>query len=336
METRANYIMVGTFVLILFLGLIGFVLWIARFQGEVAYDRYLIYFPGSVSGLQVGSNVSYRGVTVGEVRDIRIDPDDVERVVVAVSIREDTPIKADTKASLEMQGLAGGVLVMLSGGSNEAPPLAAVSPTRPPVIEAQPSQIERLLQGAPTLVESFEVLVRQASELLSPQNRAAFTATLENARLFSDAVAARSDEIGALIGNAADTMENLDAMSTSLTGLSRQLETQLPKTLENVNAASRNLVRTVDRTGEELRQLVVELQQTARAATSMAQQVEALVAENRMPLRDFTNTGLYEISYLINELRTLIVNLNRLTTEVGRDPARFIFGTQRQGYEAKQ
>lgn len=336
METRANYIMVGSFVLILFLGLIGFVLWLTQFRGEVGYDRYLIYFPGSVSGLQEGSNVSYRGVSVGQVEDIRIDPANVERVEVAIEVREDTPVKADTRASLEMQGLTGGVLVMLSGGSNEAAPLAAVSPHEPPVIEAQPSQIERLLEGAPALVESFEVLVRQASDLLNPQNRAAFAATLENVRAFSAVLAAHSDEIGGLIADASGTMANLNAMSAALTGLSRRLEADLPKTLEILTGATRNLVGSVAQTSAEVRDLAAELKRTADAATQAANQVSAMIAENRVPLRDFTSSGLYEASYLLNELRTLIASLNRVTTEVGRNPAGFIFGRQQQGFEAKQ
>lgn len=325
METRANYILVGAFVLILFFALIGFVLWLTRFQAEVAYEPYRIYFTGSVSGLQVGSRVTYRGVTVGSVRDIRIDPQNVDRIAVTVEVQEDTPIKTDTKASLEMEGLTGGVLVLLSGGSNAAPRLEDVSPTRPPVIEAQPSQIERLLQGAPALVESVDALVRQASDLLNARNRAAFAETLENVRVFSAALASQSGQVAGFVDNASKTMANLSAMSQSLTGLSKRLEADVPRTLESLN-----------RTGAETQALIAELRRTADAATRMANEVSALVAENRAPLRDFTNTGLYEISYFINELRTLVASLNRVTTEVGRNPAGFIFGGSQQGFEAKQ
>ena len=69
METKANYLMVGVFVVVMFVGLIGFVLWLGKFQADVAFDRYKVYFSGSVSGLRIGSPVSYRGVTVGEVVD---------------------------------------------------------------------------------------------------------------------------------------------------------------------------------------------------------------------------------------------------------------------------
>ena len=326
METRANYILVGTFVLALLLGTIGFVLWLSKFRTDASFEAYHIYFTGSVSGLQVGSRVAYRGVTVGEVTEIRIDAENVDRIVVSIRILESTPIKADTKASLELQGITGGVMVMLSGGTNAAPSIHAVTQVRPPVIEAQASQIERLLAGAPALVDSIDALVRQASDLLNTQNRAAFAATLENVRVFSAALAGQSDSVSTLLSDTTATMKNLNVMSQSLTGLTRRLETDLPRTLSGI-----------DRTDTEARKLIVELQRTAEAATRTATELAGLAAENRAAVRDFTNTGLYEASYLLAELRTLVTSLNRVTTEVGRDPARFIFGGgQQHGFEAKQ
>ena len=68
----------------------------------------------------------------------------------------------------------------------------------------------------------------------------------------------------------------------------------------------------------------------------MVNQINATVAENREPIRDFTAAGLYELTTLITEARDFLVGLNRVTTEVERDPARFLFGDQQQGYEANQ
>src|SRR3546814_14502021 len=75
METRANYIMVGCFVLLLAFGLLGFVLWLAQFQFEEEYARYDIVFESSVTGLNEGSPVRYRGARVGEVLSVDLDPD---------------------------------------------------------------------------------------------------------------------------------------------------------------------------------------------------------------------------------------------------------------------
>ena len=82
METRASYVVVGTFVLALIAAAFGVVLFLTRTNFEDTPKTYMSYFTGSVTGLQVGSPVRYRGVPVGSVNDIRIDPSDVERVRV--------------------------------------------------------------------------------------------------------------------------------------------------------------------------------------------------------------------------------------------------------------
>jgi phospholipid/cholesterol/gamma-HCH transport system substrate-binding protein len=93
--------------------------------------------------------------------------------------------------------------------------------------------------------------------------------------------------------------------------------------------------REVTATSKDARGLIASLEKTSGHLSGATSQLEAMLAENREPIRDFTNTGLYELSTLLTEARELIVVLNRITTEVQRDPARFIFGDQQQGYEAQ-
>ena len=111
METRANYLLVGSFVLLIFAGTTVFFLWLAKFQFEVEFTRYDIHFPGSVSGLKVGSSVELNGVLVGEVIDIRIDPETVENVNVTIEVPAETPVREDTLANLQIKGLTGGVTI---------------------------------------------------------------------------------------------------------------------------------------------------------------------------------------------------------------------------------
>ena len=75
METRANHILIGGFVLLVALGILGFIVWIAKLQIDREFARYFIDFEGSVSGLSLGSDVLYNGIPVGAVKDIRIDPE---------------------------------------------------------------------------------------------------------------------------------------------------------------------------------------------------------------------------------------------------------------------
>lgn len=336
METRANYIAVGAFVLVLFFGLIGFTLWIAEFRSQMAYDRYDIYFTGSVSGLKQGSSVSYRGVTVGDVDEIKIDPQNVDRIRVTVRVQEDTPVKADTEASLEMQGLTGGSLVMLSGGTNEAPQLQKTAEQRLPVIPSTPSQLERLLDGAPALVETVNALMLQAQDILRPENREAFSETMQNLQIFSGMLAAQSPNIARTIEDASVTLAELRSSSEAMGRLAEQVEKDLVQTIGTVNKVAKSVDGAVTGLGADGQKVLQELRRTAATATVVARDVQRMIEENRGPIRDFTSTGLYELSAFVNELRQLVSGLSRVTTDIRRDPARFIFGSQQDGYEAKQ
>ena len=113
METRANYVLVGSFVLVMVVSLLVFVVWFGKVQFEAEAKRFEIVFTGSVTGLSAGSPVRYSGVRVGEVRSIRLDEEDPGKVDVIIEVAADTPIREDTVARLEIQGLTGGLYVLL-------------------------------------------------------------------------------------------------------------------------------------------------------------------------------------------------------------------------------
>ena len=135
MEIRASYLLVGAVVLALVAGLAAFSVWLVKADIDGQGDPYQIAFAGSVTGLQQGSQVRYRGVPVGRVTDVRIDPERVEWVLVTVEIDRGTPIRQDTVASLEMQGITGIAFVQLRGGTQASPPLAATAGQTLPQIE---------------------------------------------------------------------------------------------------------------------------------------------------------------------------------------------------------
>jgi phospholipid/cholesterol/gamma-HCH transport system substrate-binding protein len=107
MERDANYAAVGAFVLVVALLGALFVYWYSDSREHRDYNRYEIYFTGSVSGLDRGATVRYLGVGVGRVVDIRIDPRDSGRVEVVVDIDSTTPVSEHTVAELQLQGVTG-------------------------------------------------------------------------------------------------------------------------------------------------------------------------------------------------------------------------------------
>jgi phospholipid/cholesterol/gamma-HCH transport system substrate-binding protein len=324
METRANYLLVGSFVIVLFFGLLGFVLWLSKYGVETQRIEYDIRFDGSVAGLRTGSAVTYRGVTIGEVRDVRIDPENVELILVTIDVEAGTPIKTDTVATLRMQPLTGGAAVTLSGGTADAPTLRAEADAPRPVIASQPSEIERLMAGAPALIERIDGVVGQFSELLTPENVAAFTVTLANLEQMSDTLARQSPNLAQVIEDTAKTMASVEAAAGSVARVSARLENET----EGLGSETMAAMRAVNRAAGTADGTLATIDRTGR-------QLEALVAENRGPINDMTSTLAYDTVSVLVDLRELVVGLNRLTTELSRDPARFLFGGQQRGFETR-
>ncbi|MGE0650783.1 MAG: MlaD family protein [Alphaproteobacteria bacterium] len=296
MEMRANYLLVGTFTIVLFFGALGSVLWLTKVGTEQNMARYDVHFEGGVNGLRAGSAVTYRGIIVGQVRSVRIDPTNLERILVAIEVAADTPIKTDTVATLRVHPLTGNAEVTLTGGTTEAPYLGRKSGEGPPVIASRPSNIERLLAEAPAFVERIDMVVSRFDHLLSEENIETFTTTLANLERMSDTAVRVSQRIeDETMGFGSETIEAMRAVNRAA-------------------KKAEGTLNTMDRVG---------------------QQVEAMVAENREPVRDISTTLAYDMAMVFADLRELVVSMNRLTTELSRDPARFLFRGQQQGYETR-
>jgi phospholipid/cholesterol/gamma-HCH transport system substrate-binding protein len=343
METRANYLMVGVFVLALAIGLVGFVVWFGKFQFDRQFTRYDILVEGSVTGLNLGGPVRYSGVRVGEVIDIRLEPERPHIVRVTVEVNADTPVREDTVASLELEGLTGGLYVLLSSGSDEAARLLPKEGEKLAVIASRASSLEQILQGAPELLKGATQLIANGNQLLNPDNQARFAEILDNSSRFTGKLADQGEAIDRLFADAAATMENLRQASVSVQQLAETVEQdsaelfgQANDTLVAAEELARSLESTAGAAQVDINRLANDLGGTAKSITGVADEVRFMVAENREQIRDFTSIGLYELSTLISEARGFLVGLNRVTTEVQRDPARFLFGNQQQGYEANQ
>jgi len=341
METRANYIMVGLFVLALAFGTLGFILWAAKFQVEQEHAYYDIVFETAVTGLREGSPVRYSGVRVGEVISVDLDPDRPTAIRVTIEVEKRTPVRSDSQATLELEGLTGGRYVQLSGGSPSEPPLLPPPGRERAEIPPGTSSFEQVLEGAPEMLENVNILLLRAQALLSERNIKNVEQLVENLTEVTAAITENRDNIDQLIADAALTMKNLREATGSLETMAASLEGNVGKITERADStltAFESMAGSIDRevalTSKDARELIAGLQTTAQHLSGATEQLEAMIAENREPIRDFANSGLYELTNLLTEARDLIVVLNRVTTEVQRDPARFIFGDQQQGYEA--
>ena len=376
METRASYILVGSFVLMFLVAVVAAVVWLAGIEFDEETKLYDVFFEGSVSGLEPGNPVRYRGIPVGVVSDMQINPENVEQVQVTIEVPEKTPIKEDAEASLEFQGITGVAYIQISGGSNEAPPLDARPGETRPVIPSTPSQIQEVIERAPELLNRFTGLVDRANQILSAENRKNFDQTMANLATFTGALANSSDDIERTMGETADTLKQLRATAkeaeTLIAGFSKRgddIAGLLQETLAEANALTKETkalieetrpvvadtgetVRSVgdiadavkphagpvaaeaEATMKDVRVLTRDLRQASANIAKAADQAAKLMRETREPVKNFANSGLYEFTQLVTEMRVLVASLSRIATDIERDPARFFFGDSQEGFEA--
>jgi len=224
METRAEYVLVGGFVLSLLALLVVALMWLVQAQYNAQAARYDIYFDGSVAGLDEGSTVRYNGVPIGRVSDISLDPKNLERVRVSIAVSPSIVIKSDATAQLEIQGLTGAAYVEIAGSNSNAPELVAQGDEPYPVINAQNSQFQQVINAAPELLEKLSDLTDQLNSVTDAKNRAALAQTLDNLRQVTGVAAAHKQDIGAILSRFDQLIAQSQNLVTQLSQLADSLE----------------------------------------------------------------------------------------------------------------
>jgi phospholipid/cholesterol/gamma-HCH transport system substrate-binding protein len=338
LETRANHFLVGLFVLAL-MGALAFVgLWFARANLGEEQTVYHTHFRGSVTGLSIGSTVRYRGVPVGTVADIAIDPANIERIEVTLALRPGTPVKTDTIASLQPQGITGLSFIELTGGTQAAPILVAAPGRRAPEIPSRPSPIERLLADAPEAMARVGVLVERVSNLLNDDNLRNIDKMIDGSAEAVVHLARALVHVEKLAEDAGGTLKGVDR-SVADAG---RLVADARGAIDRISTQTQGLLGDARAIANDVRPLTPEalatmgdLRRTLGGFGRVAEELERLVATARPGLEDFGQQGVYDLQQFMIEGRTLMVTLNRVLSNFERDPARFLFGDHTRGVEAR-
>ena len=210
METKANYVAVGAFVLACVLGFVVALLWLAGAQYSAEYAYYRTYFSGAVTGLGDGTIVRYNGINVGHVSKLTFDPNDPKRVVVDLQVDPTLKIHSDSVASIASEGLTGGSYVEIDGGSNKTPVLERKMFGEYPVIQSKQSTLQQLEQSAPQLVAKLNHIADQLSKVLDDKNVKNISGIIADLKKTTDTVAARSDDIDKTLRNVATGTDKLN------------------------------------------------------------------------------------------------------------------------------
>ena len=347
METRANFVLIGAFTLAVIAGAFLFVLWFSGLTRISEHKTYEVLFTGSVSGLSRGSAVLFDGLRVGEVTEIELDPNDPSRVQALVDISGKVPIKKDTKARLEIQGLTGGAVVELRGGAPDAPSLVAEKNGEPPIIVAEPSELQNIMESVQSVSAKAELVLDKADKLLS-DNRAAIDDTIKNVDTFSKALSENSAGISTTLADLDSLVKSVDRekVATFIDGAAalgeavRQNKGNIDRMLKNASELSVKLNELADKLNSlmaslqsfvgspELKGPLGEFGDAARSVKQLADDLDARTKEIAVGLTRFSSSGLREYEALAVDGRRTINDFDRVLRSFERNPNEVIFGAK--------
>ena len=300
MERNAHYALVGLVSMALFVGLVVFVVWLARLQFTKAYDIYDVDFKGPVRGLSSGGEVFFNGIKVGEVTKLNLDRANPNRVVARIRVNSDAPVRQDSTAGLEPLGITGVNYIQISAGTLSKPLLKEVTPANQvPLIHTVQSQLESLLEGGGTVLARAVDALDRVNRLLSDKNIAAINGTLEDIHSVTSEVNSQKKilaDLDVTIRSLNDTSGRIGELATNANGL--------------VNGDAKKVLAQLSDATAEIKATAVDVRGAVHTITG--------------PAADFATTGLPQLSRSVVTLQQAAESLDRLVGEVERNPQQFV------------
>ena len=296
METRSNYVMVGAVTVALLAGVLLFIVWLAGLSNK-ATKCYDIYFSQAVGGLNKGSNVTFSGVPVGQVKKISLLPNRPEFVWVRIDVDEQTPVLQGTTAQIKGVGFTGVSEIQLDGAVKGAPPITRMGPQGCPVLPSATGGLGALLNSAPELIERIQRLTERLTELLSDKNQNAIADILENVDRTTRVLAERAPDLADAIADARVAARNAGVAAQRF----------------GVLADSTNQLIV-----EEGRPAAADLRKSIASIQQAADNLNAMISDARPGVQNFSKSTLPEANRMVRDLRELTQSLNGFTERLNQ------------------
>jgi phospholipid/cholesterol/gamma-HCH transport system substrate-binding protein len=262
METKANYTVIGFFTLAVVIGVFGFVYWFQNLGGAGERAFYRVQFEGSVSGLRTGASVLFNGIRVGEVTDLKLNPQRPQQVIATVSIDKTVAVRSDTEVGLEFQGLTGIASVSLKGGNPSSPVLAG-DKTNPPLLSAPPGATQDVTQAARDVLRRVDDFI--------VENQKSFHSAIENIDKFSGALARNSERIDRitaglenLTGGPDGKSGEINEAARSIKQLADHLDRRTAEITAGINRFSVSGAREIESVSADARRTLVEIERAVK------------------------------------------------------------------------
>ena len=304
METRANYAMIGAFVIFAALSALGFVLWLGQSQFNQEYDLYDIVFDGPVN-LEDGASVRYIGIKVGEVERIGIDRDDASKVRARIRVDSETPVKTDSTASIELAGITGVTFVQINAGSPSADRLQRAPGEDVPMIASIASPVAELFSSGTEVMGRATVALERFDSLMSEENVESFSNIIRNVEAITGMLAGSetmTQDVSATLAAVNDAARSIDEASQTISRLGQNADGE------------------VVRIGAQISTLIEDLEGMSTSARRSIEASEGAILAATEVIEGPATEAATDFRLIAQDLRVLIRRIDRLTRELEQNP----------------
>lgn len=308
MENRVSYILIGLFVFILGISTVGFVLWLGKYAQSEVYQYYNVVTTQSVSGLNPKAPVKLRGVSVGEVKDIYINSNNSEEVTVLIKVTEGTPIKEDTHALINLQGITGLSYIELDGGTHESKLLKTGKDEKSyGIIPTKDSIIERVDKTFTMIGDKTERMLDKTDEVMSQKNLKNFEQILKN-----------------IVEMTESLNKNLDMVYSKEEKLDKVLESAYSFEIAVIKSADavRKMANGLGASGHET---LVSMQEAALTTSRVMGELDEKLKKGTLDIDVIIRENLLPFQNDLNDLRTLIIESREFVSEIRDSPSDLFF-----------
>ncbi len=326
------------FLLITFAILIVTIVLLAGIHFTREMDTYIIRFSESVSGLEIGAQVKYNGVRIGQIVDIEIDKENTEQVISTLEVRKGTPIKSDSEAILVATILTGLKFVEVTGGTKSAKLLPPGSE-----IPSGQSLIGTIEGKAQDIAVKTEIAITKINTVLSEKNLKKLDEIVENVRNITEGVSefleTNDEKLDKIVVNLQQTSIDLkDGMASANRSVQRVEKVvasadpkvdiilnnikdatvsfkKAGKSLSKIDKILKNIGGTLDKFNNQLKDINVD-KMAKDAELALEQAKEALKSIRR--LVDASRSNIYQSS---KSLKKTMRNLEELSGDLRDQPS---------------
>jgi phospholipid/cholesterol/gamma-HCH transport system substrate-binding protein len=304
LETKGNFLLIGVFALAGLLGILGFFLWLARVELDRQFSYYDVRFT-SVAGLGAASDVRFSGLPVGQVVDVRLAPDRDGTILVRLEVDAETPVRADSIATIESQGVTGVSFVSIGPGTPEGR-LLSPEPGEVPELEAGRSTLQTLTEDAPELVSETLRVVREIGDLFSGENEGRVDRIIGNVETASEEFVSALEGISGITTTVNQFTEQINRFNTTLDALTRDLSVVL--------ASANETLQSIDLLADQATAVVASGTDTLIMAQGAIAEGQRYIAEDLTA----ATAGVQETLVLLRtELTTMRSDASALLTTLG-------------------